>query len=138
MPKKTTKFNATMQNEFPFLKAVHGTDSDVMCSLCDGRFSVADSGRKQINQHINTQKHIKGAKTVDVNKSITSFLQSQPASMELQSKELTYAFHYGKHRISKRGADCTSKLVNKLFDSKFTCGATKSTKLVQKVIIKLG
>lgn len=124
-----------MQNEFPFLKAVQGSDSVVLCSLCDGKFSVADSGRKQINQHLNTQKHIKGAKTVEVNKPITSFLQSQPAKMELERKELTFAFHFGKHRMSKRTADCTSKLVNKLFDSQFTCGATKSTKLVQKVII---
>lgn len=133
MPKTYSKFNVSMQKEFQFLKTVTGRDSEVLCSLCDGRFSVADGGRARINDHIKSQKHIKGSKIVNSNQSISAFLADDPFTMQLHGKELAFAYHAGRHRTSTRTADCTSKMIQNCFDKKFTCGATKSTKLVQKV-----
>lgn len=123
-----------MQKEFQFLKAVNGSETEVVCSLCDGKFNVSNGGRACIKQHISSQKHIKGAKIVSSNDSMTSFLAIDPSIMQLQRKELTFAYHSARHQVSTRTADCTSKLVNKLFDSKFSCGATKTSALVRNVI----
>lgn len=136
MPKTFSKFNSTMKNEFPFLKPVAGSESEVLCTFCDGKFSVADGGRTRIKAHINTQKHIKSSKIVSSNQAMADFLAIDTAKMQLQGKELAFAYHAGRHRSSKRTADCNSKMINKCFDVKFSCGATKSTKLVQKVSVK--
>jgi hypothetical protein len=138
MPKNITKFNVALQKEFPFLKVVAESESDAFCGLCNSKFSVADGGRTRINHHISSQKHIKAAKTVKSNQPMSAFLATNPAQIQLQGKELAFAYHSAKHRSSTRTADCTSKLINNLFETKFTCGATKCSKLVQKVDIKLG
>lgn len=138
MPKLSSTFNIALQKEFSYIKAVSGSDSDVQCALCDGKFSVANGGRACINQHISSQKHAKSLKTLETNKSMTSFFSTDKSLMEQQGKELTFAYHSAKHRISTRTADCTSKLVNKLFDPKFSCGATKTSALIQKVNIERG
>lgn len=135
MPKTYSKFNPAMQSEFPFLKCVAESESEVLCKLCDSKFSVADGGRTRINAHIGTQKHIKGAKIVGSSQSMKTFLASNQSSMQLQGKELAFAYHSARHRMSARTSDCNSKLISEVFDSKFTCGATKSSKLVQKVIL---
>ena len=56
--------------------------------------------------------------------------------MQLQAKELAFSYHAGRHAISTRTADCTSKLIKECFEPKFTAGATKTTKIIQKVISK--
>lgn len=137
MPKSYSKFNVALQKEFQFLKCVAGSESEVLCTLCDSKFSVADGGRTRINAHVGAQKHIKSAKIVNSSQSIENFLGSNQSSMQLQGKELAFAYHSARHQISTRTADCNSKLINELFDSKFTCGATKSSKLVQKVNVIL-
>ena len=48
-----------MQKEFPFLKVVDKSESELLCSFCDGKFNVADGERTTINQHIKTQNHDK-------------------------------------------------------------------------------
>jgi hypothetical protein len=70
MVKTYSKFNVSMRNEFPFLKAVQDSESEVLCSLCHGKFSVADGGRTRIKVHLNTQKHIKCSKVVTNNQSL--------------------------------------------------------------------
>ena len=91
MPKTFSIFNISMQKEFPFLKAVTGSESDVMCSLCNVKFNVVDGGRTRIKAHLNTLKHIKGSKSVDSNQSIKSFMIDE-STHQLQTKEL-FAYH---------------------------------------------
>ena len=127
MPKNITKFGISLQNQYLFLKSVDGSESEVFCSLCKGRFSVAKGGITRITDHL---KHNVGTKTVENNQPIISILANDSAQ-QLQGKELAFAFHSGKHGISSRTADCNSKLV--CFDSNFSSAATKTSKLVQKV-----
>lgn len=122
-----------MQAEFPFLKLVDGSDGKVLCTLCNGTIDIASSGRTSITKHLDTQKHIKAAMTVKGNQSMTDFLANSPAADLLRGKELTLAFHSAKHQISTRTTDCSSKLISEFFEPKFTCGATKSSKLIQQV-----
>lgn len=134
MSKSYSKFNAGMQKDYPYLEKVPGSETDVVCKLCNGHISVADGGRYRINQHIITQKHKKASETVTSNKTITSFLSTDKVTMQLQGKELTFSYHSSRHQMSKRTADCTAKLVSKVFDPKFTCGATKTGTLVNQVV----
>lgn len=133
MPKYLTKFNPALQKEFPFLQRVRESETEVLCSLCNAKFSVAREGRGAIQKHIARQKHIKAAGAISSNKPMTDFLSADFAVMELARKELTFAYHSAKHQISGPTVECGSKLINKLFESKFTCGAMKTAKLVQKV-----
>lgn len=133
MPKNDIKFSVSNHKEFPFLKLAAGSESDVLCTLCDGKFSVAKGGRPKILQHIETTKHIKALKTTSSNQSMTSFLASNPAQMQLSGKELALAYHAAKHQMSGKTVECNSALIRQLFEPKFTCGATKTSKLVQNV-----
>ena len=45
-----------MQKMFPFLIVVDITESEMLCSLFDRKFNVADGGRTKINQPRNTTK----------------------------------------------------------------------------------
>lgn len=133
MPRSVSKFNRALQQVFPFVAPVTGSETDVFCKICDCKISVSDGARTCIEKHIKRQKHFKAAATVNSNRSIVEFVADNPAVMQLKGKELAYAFHAGKHRMSRRTADCSSKLVQKCFDNKFTCGATKSSKLITNV-----
>lgn len=62
-----------MQEEYPYLKPLAGSESEVICTLCAGKFSVADGGRARINAHIKTQKHIKALDIATGSQPITAF-----------------------------------------------------------------
>jgi hypothetical protein len=126
-----------MKQEFPFLNSIPNSESDVLCTLCGSKFSIATKGRTNIKEHIGTQKHIKGENTVNANNSISSFLTDQPGKLELQGKELALAYHSAKHGLSTRSSACTSQIINKMFDPSFTCGATKLSALVREVKFEL-
>lgn len=133
-PKLASKFNSVEQSEFPFCKAVDGNDSLVLCTICNSKLDISSGGKAYIEKHVGSLKHSKAASTVNTNKSMTSFLRSDSAMNLLQGKELTFAYHAAKHLMSTRTTECNSKLIGKLFEPKFTCGATKSSSLVQKVL----
>lgn len=133
MPKNSVKFSVLHQKEFPFLKPVTGNETEVLCTLCDTKFGVGNGGRAKIIQHIETKKHIKAKKTTSSNKPITSFLENDPAMMQLSGKELTFAYHSARHQMSGPTVDCNSVLIRQLFEPKFTCSAKKTAKLVQNV-----
>lgn len=122
-----------MQAEFPFFKPVSENEGKVLCSLCNATIDISIGGRSYITKHLETQKHIKASMTVKSNKPMTSFLLNNPTVDLLRGKELTLAYHSAKHQISTRTTDCNSKLICELFEPNFTCGATKSSKLVQQV-----
>lgn len=128
MPRNALKFTVSHSKEFPFLKLVSGSESEVLCTLCDGKFSVAKGGRSQIVQHIETQKHIKAKKTTNSNQSMTNFLSSDPIQLQLAGKELTIAYHAAKHQMSGKMVECNSALIRQLFEPKFTWRRLKLVK----------
>lgn len=136
MPQYKTKFRGTLSKAFPHLQLVTGSETDVVCSICGGGFSVGDGGKRSAKKHDDSAKHQKWLNQTKNTPSMSSFLASNDdkAVMKLQAKELTFAFHTGKHQIAGRVAACTSSLITEFFDSKFSGGATKTTKLITKVI----
>jgi ribosomal protein S27E len=103
MSKTSSKFNVTkfLKNKFQkihrtnskFLKTVPGSESMVLCTLCDSILSVADGGRTRINDHTNTKKHIKSLEVVNSNQSISTLLAVDPLTMQLQGEELAFAMN---------------------------------------------
>jgi hypothetical protein len=58
------------------------------------------------------------------------------SSEDLQTlaKEGTFAYHTARHNISFKSNDCSSSLINKMFDSKFTLAQTKVSAIIRNVI----
>ena len=52
----------------------------------------------------------------------------------MAAKEATFAYHSATHRQSFSSSDCTSKLVSKLFEPKFSLGKTKCEAIVVNII----
>lgn len=55
MPKRKCTFNDELQKRFPIFKK--WKDWEVFCTICDSKFSVANKGVTDINEHIATLKH---------------------------------------------------------------------------------
>ena len=45
MSKSATKFNVTLQKKFSFFKVTQGSNTDVVCSFYDEKFSMNDNER---------------------------------------------------------------------------------------------
>lgn len=132
MPKYASKFNVALKKEYPFLKCKSGSESEVTCEICSSSLNISVRGRGDIAVHIKTAKYLKALETIRSNQTLDKMLVKS-ASMALQAKELTFAYHSGKHQVSGRTSDCNSKLITKCFEPKFTSGKTKTAKLIQKV-----
>ena len=142
MPVYKSKFTATLKVEFPFLKSVNSEECEVMCYVCNSTFSVANGGRSSILQHVQSSRHQKAKSSSVSSKKIDGFfpnLNNAPTGKELQTaaKELVFSYHTAKHGLSLRVAECTAKLVNTMFESSFTAAKTKTSCLVQKVLMSI-
>ena len=88
--------------------------------------------------HLGSKKHKVTVEAVASSSRVTSFFKdvgsASVATLALAAKEATFAYHTATHGQSFRGSDCTSKLVSKLFEPKFSLGKTKCETIVVKVI----
>lgn len=135
MPKSLLTFTAKLKSDFPFLVDVRDDPHSAFCTFCNKKISISNGGRSDINQHDSSLKHRKAAETVATSRPINQLLidTQSPAVMVLQAQEVTFAYHYGRHRMSGRTSACTSDLISKCFSPKFTDGVTKVAKLITKV-----
>ncbi|GBM43268.1 hypothetical protein AVEN_154589-1 [Araneus ventricosus] len=132
MPKLSCKFTQDLQNEFPFLKKVcAGTgnqdqDDGVKCSHCNSEFSVAHCGLSDIKDHLQSSKHKKSLACAASSSKLTSFFfktaSSNDKNLDLAAKEATFAYHTANHSLSFNSNSCSSKLISKFFEPKFSLG----------------
>lgn len=137
MPSNKSKFTPALKQRYDFLTVMRDSESRVFCSLCSRDFSIANGGKADIEKHIKSYTHEKAKGIVSRNQSMDSFLSSDPVVMQLNAKELVFAYHTGRHNLSGPTAACTSSLVSKCFEPRFTGGKTKTAMLIQKVKIKI-
>ena len=57
--------------------------------------------------------------------------------MLIAAKEATFAYHSAVHNLSFKTADCSSKLISKLFEPKFSSARTKTEAIVLNAIVPL-
>lgn len=55
----------------------------------------------------------------------------------MAAKEATFAYHTAAHNFSFKSSDCTSKLIGKFFEPKFSLARTKCEAIVLNVIAPL-
>ena len=138
-PKKTKracKLTKDLLKEFPFLHK-GSSESDVRCNTCSSTFSIAHGGRNDIERHINTDKHNNVVKSLSSGSSISNFFRNEifgNKEKELAKAEGLWAFHTVSHNQSFISMDCTSKLIQKNFEPKFSCARTKCEAIVKNVI----
>ena len=54
--------------------------------------------------------------------------------MLVAAKEATFAYHCAVHNISFKTADCSSKLIAKLFEPEFSSAGTKTEAIILNAI----
>lgn len=59
---------------------------------------------------------------------------STDSNLQCAAKEATFAYHTAQHDLSFKMSDSTSKLVQKLFESKFSAARTKTEAIIVNVI----
>ncbi|EEC16142.1 uncharacterized protein LOC120841237 [Ixodes scapularis] len=128
MPKRKCKFNEALGKEFPFIKKTW-SESDVCFNKSGGDFSIAHSGRSDTVKHISTEKQKRNLSAAASSSALTKFFRPEHAGdkeLKLAASEGVFAFHTVVHNQSFRSMDCTSKLLQKLFDEIFACARTKA------------
>lgn len=117
-------FNKKLKAEFSFLKSINYSGFNVFSETCKYKFSIKHGGRNDITVHLSNVKH-KGA-VINASSSLKmeTFFRKEKFGddeKELVAREGTFAYHAIRHNHTFRSMDCTSKLVNKLYDKKFHC-----------------
>jgi hypothetical protein len=56
--------------------------------------------------------------------------------LECAAKEATFAYHTARHELSFKTSDCTSKLIKKLYDPKFSSVRTKTISEKKSCLVK--
>lgn len=136
MPKRVCKFNVDLEREFKYIKKTK-SDSDVRCDVCNGEFSVSHGGRSDITKHINSDRHKRALESASSSKTINTFFKNENfggKEAEIAAAEGTMSYHAVCHNHSFRSTDCTSRLVQKIFEPKFTCARTKTEAIVVNVL----
>lgn len=138
-PKYSQKYKREWATEFPFLTQVKGDASRLFCSVCRSSFDISYQGKSAITNHIGTPQHTIGAKSIAGVSNIANYfvdLDRGPRSEQsiVAAKELAMAYHTARYSVSLRTAECNSKLIREMFETKFTSGRTKTSAIVQKVI----
>ncbi|CAI6370838.1 unnamed protein product [Macrosiphum euphorbiae] len=138
MPKRKCIFTDALKEEYTFLKLCErvGNDGKIECISCGAIFSIDHGGKSDIKQHIGTKRH-KLAEESSKTKKVNAFFGNKrfvAADKLVYINEGTWAYHVCKHNQSCSSMDCTSGLLRKMYDSKFTCGATKTQAIIVNVL----
>lgn len=140
MPKRKCCFNDTLKEKFPFIKeSVIGSadGSKVECMMCRAVFSISHGGKADIDDHVKTKKHKAAASARSSSETLTNFFRKKKLGdkeKELAAQEATFVYHTVKHNQSFQSMDCTSILLQKFSDKKFTCKQTKCQVIAVKVL----
>jgi 2-oxoglutarate dehydrogenase complex dehydrogenase (E1) component-like enzyme len=122
-------FLESLEAKHPFLKE-HQVGK-VLCSICKSQFSTQHGGRSDILQHIKKRKHAIAAETKSSTKKLTSYFTKETITDEckhIAAEGGLFAFHTIKH--SFRSMDCTSSVIRRLHEEKFSSGRTKCESIV--------
>lgn len=132
-------FNDELKSKYTFIKASTNNDnSEVECVKCRSIFSIANSGKTDIENHIQTVKHKRAMSAAIASMSVTSYFkkkQFEDAERKLAAAEGLWAYHTVMHNHSFRSMDCTCKLIKTCFDARFTCSRTKCEAIVTDVLV---
>lgn len=144
MSKRKCLFSDELQLKYPAFKKVDRDGSAAYCKTCDCNFSVANKGRYDIEQHMNSEKHKKRSACVQSSSRISDFMIAVKSSEQdkVSAAEVTLAFHTAVHHHSFNSVNCTHTLQKTIYpDStigkKIACARTKTVAIIVNVIAPL-
>lgn len=139
--KRKCIFNEELQLKYKCFKATENSKYEAFCRVCLVTVSIANKGKFDLNQHIESKKHRCAIQAGTSSQNITEFVTKRFSDLDNQvtAIELTLAFHTVKHQMSFKSTDCTSRLLKKLFNDsekakKLSSARTKSRALSKNVI----
>lgn len=138
MPKRLSKFNLNLQEQFKEDFSIDKTDEHrAICKLCNVSVNLGYTGANALTKHQNAASHQNAVRLAQSTPKISSMFSSRSetdsATTKRAAAELTFAYHSAQHGMSARAVDCQSKLISTMFDSKYTGGKTKNSALVKNV-----
>lgn len=134
--RRLNKFTDKLSKEFPYIKKTK-VEGSVQCEICNGLFSITSGGKRDISRHTESEKHKKFLQSSASTSKLTTFFRKEEfgsTEKKLSIAEALFSFHTVNHNHSFRSMDCTSKLIQKLFEQKFACARTKTEAIIKKVL----
>ncbi|CAL1295922.1 unnamed protein product [Larinioides sclopetarius] len=131
-------FNDDLKLKYTFIKESNNIDpNEVYCKKCGSTFSIANSGKNDIENHIKTVKHKRAVLAAIASSSMTYFKKKEfeTAETKIAAAEGLWAYYTVMHNQSFRSMDCTCKLIKACLDAKFTCSRTKCEAIITDVLV---
>ena len=103
-------------------------------------FSISHGGRSDIKDHTKRVKHKANLQVAAKNVRLDNFLKKtlhDDCDMLIAAKEATFTYHSAVHNIGFETADCSSKLIAKLFEPKFSSARIKTEAIILNAIVPL-
>jgi hypothetical protein len=127
-----------LNETYNFVQRVPDRDHEAYCTICKRTFSIKNKGKYDVQQHALTEKHKKASSLTVKDKILSYFHKAVPnsESLKLAKQEITWCYHNVAHGHSFVSMDCTSKLMKKFVDPKFSCARTKTKAAITNVISK--
>lgn len=100
-------------------------------------FSVANSSKYDVENHIKTLKHRKAAYARASTSRVTTYFKStsfDENTKKLAAVEGCWAYHTVYHNHSFRSTDCNSKLIQQCFEPKYSSARTKTESIITHVL----
>jgi hypothetical protein len=93
--------------------------------------------RVDIEDHVKTAKH-RSAINATASANIRDLFKAKDGNnnnsdLECAAKEVTFSYHTARHELSFKTSDCTSKLIKKLYDPKFSSARTKTETIINVI-----
>ena len=136
--KRKCTINSELQADYPFLKKVYGKNDRVKCTLCLSEFSISHGDRSDIKGLTKSAKHEANLQVAAENVRLDSFFKKtllDDGDLLLAAKEATFGYHSAVQNKSFKTADCSSKLIAKLFEPKFRSVGTKPEAIILNAIV---
>lgn len=142
--KRCASYRPEMTEKYPCLvKSSKGTGY-IYCTVCFSDFMV-DSGINDCTRHVEGPKHVKNVKSISSMKSVTTFATTSSNHLmeAVTNAEVLFTGFLVEHNIPLAASDHVAKLFKAMFlnkdvpanqiISKYACGRTKSTHIVEKL-----
>jgi hypothetical protein len=119
--RQSCSFNDNLQKEFKCIKLdkLCRDGTKVVCQHCNVHFSFPHGGRRNINQHLHSQKHKDSEKTPASVKNISLFMVRHDGDSESDkttASEALVAYHTARHGQSFHANDCLLILIKIIYN----------------------
>ena len=111
--------NQTFKEEYKktwdFIKPSRKGNNHAYCSICSTDFSIAASGKYDINKHIRTAKHRSSAECKETNRPITQFLSPLSTNYDVIRAETLWTLYVVENNMPFVSSDGFCDVVKSMF-----------------------